>query len=40
MGGGEKPELIINGKRLDGRALDEMRPLKIEVGAVSYLLEH
>ena len=34
MGGGEKPQLIINGKRLDGRASDELRPLKIEVGAV------
>ncbi len=29
----EKPEkLIVDGKRLDGRAPDELRPLKIEVG--------
>lgn len=29
----EKPEkLIVNGKRLDGRAPDELRPLKIEAG--------
>jgi exosome complex component RRP41 len=30
----EKPELIVNGKRTDGRAFDEMRPLKIEVGTL------
>ena len=29
MGGGEKPELIINGKRLDGRTSDQLRDLKI-----------
>ncbi|MGC8478528.1 MAG: exosome complex exonuclease Rrp41 [Candidatus Micrarchaeia archaeon] len=27
-----RPELIVNGKRLDGRAFDELRPLKIEAG--------
>lgn len=32
MGGGEKPQLIINGKRTDGRAFDELRSIKIEVG--------
>jgi exosome complex component RRP41 len=32
---GEKPEkFIVNGKRLDGRAVDEMRPVKMEVGAL------
>lgn len=31
----EKPEkLIVKGKRLDGRALDELRPIKIEVGVL------
>ncbi len=31
MGGGEKPQLIqADGKRNDGRALDELRPLSIE----------
>ncbi|MDE1768516.1 MAG: exosome complex exonuclease Rrp41 [Candidatus Micrarchaeota archaeon] len=34
MGGGEKPQLIINGKRLDGRMPDELRPIKIEVGTI------
>jgi len=34
MGGGEKPELIVNGKRLDGRAMDELRSIKIEVGTI------
>jgi exosome complex component RRP41 len=34
MGGGEKPELIINGKRLDGRTSDQLRSLRIEAGAV------
>ena len=28
----EKPELIVRGKRTDGRAFDELRPIKIEVG--------
>jgi exosome complex component RRP41 len=33
MGGGkDKPELIVNGKRTDGRAFDELRPIKIQVG--------
>ncbi len=30
MEGGEKPELIVNGKRLDGRDFGELRSLKIE----------
>lgn len=30
----EKPELIKNGKRTDGRTADELRPLKIEVGTL------
>jgi exosome complex component RRP41 len=34
MGGGEKPELIKNGKRLDGRMPDELRDIKIEVGPI------
>lgn len=34
MGGGEKPELIINGKRLDGRMPEEPRQIKIEVGVI------
>ncbi len=34
MGGGEKPELMINGKRLDGRMPGDARPLKIEAGVV------
>ncbi len=33
MGGGkDKPELIINGKRTDGRMPDELRKIKIEAG--------
>jgi exosome complex component RRP41 len=33
MGGGKnKPELIVGGKRTDGRAMDELRPIKIQVG--------
>jgi exosome complex component RRP41 len=32
---GEKPDkFIIDGKRLDGRAVDEMRPVKMEVGTL------
>ncbi|NYZ79408.1 exosome complex exonuclease Rrp41 [Candidatus Micrarchaeota archaeon] len=31
----EKPKLIIDGKRLDGRSLDEMRPLKIQAGVLN-----
>lgn len=34
MGGGEKPELIINGKRLDGRTPDQLRDIKIEVDVI------
>lgn len=29
-----KPELIVGGKRLDGRAFDELRPIKIEAGVL------
>ncbi len=29
-----RPELIVDGKRLDGRALDELRPLKIEASVL------
>jgi exosome complex component RRP41 len=33
MGGGkDKPELIVGGKRLDGRAFGELRSIKIEAG--------
>ncbi|VVB76646.1 Exosome complex component Rrp41 [uncultured archaeon] len=28
----EKPQLVTNGKRVDGRGLDELRPIKIEAG--------
>ncbi|MDE1761658.1 MAG: exosome complex exonuclease Rrp41 [Candidatus Micrarchaeota archaeon] len=35
MGGGaNKPELIVNGKRLDGRGFDELRPIKIVAGGL------
>lgn len=30
MEAGEKPELIVNGKRLDGRSFEELRSIKIE----------
>lgn len=30
----DKPELIVKGKRLDGRAMDELRPIKIEAGVL------
>lgn len=30
----EKPKLIVDGRRLDGRAPDELRPMKIEVGVL------
>ncbi|HDI02070.1 MAG TPA: exosome complex exonuclease Rrp41 [Ignisphaera sp.] len=30
----EKPQLIINGKRIDGRAPDELRPIRMEVGVL------
>ncbi len=29
-----KPELIVNGKRIDGRDFNELRPLKIEAGVL------
>ena len=29
-----KPELIVDGKRLDGRAFDQLRPLSIEAGVL------
>lgn len=32
MTGNEKKQLLIDGKRLDGRELDELRPIKIESG--------
>ena len=31
----EKPQLMIDGKRLDGRAVDELRPITIEVGTLN-----
>jgi exosome complex component RRP41 len=31
---GNKPQLIKDGKRMDGRAFDELRPLKIEAGVL------
>jgi exosome complex component RRP41 len=34
MGGSNKPELIKDGKRLDGRTPDMLRDIKIEVGVV------
>src|SRR5271170_936166 len=34
MGGSDKPELIINGKRLDGRMPEDLREIKIEVGTI------
>jgi len=30
----EKPQLIINGKRIDDRAPDELRPIRMEVGVL------
>lgn len=30
----DKPKLIINGKRVDGRGFSEMRPMKIEAGVL------
>jgi len=30
----EKPKLIVDGKRLDGRGFDELRPIKIEAGVL------
>ncbi|MHB1829954.1 MAG: exosome complex exonuclease Rrp41 [Candidatus Micrarchaeaceae archaeon] len=34
MSGSEKPELIINGKRLDGRTPNQLRSIKIETGVI------
>jgi len=34
MNSQEKPKLIIDGKRLDGRGFDELRPIKIESGVL------
>ncbi len=35
MGGGsDKPALIVDGKRLDGRALNELRPIKIKASVL------
>lgn len=31
----EEVKLIVNGKRLDGRAFDELRPIKIEAGVLN-----
>jgi len=30
----EKPQLIVNGRRIDGRAFDELRPIEMEVGVL------
>jgi len=34
MSSQEKPKLIVDGKRLDGRGFDELRPIKIEAGVL------
>ena len=34
MNSQEKPKLIIDGKRLDGRSFDELRPIRIEAGVL------
>jgi len=34
MNSQEKPKLIVDGKRLDGRGFDELRPIKIEAGVL------
>jgi len=34
MGNREEIKLIVDGKRLDGRAFDELRPIKIKVGVL------
>ncbi len=34
MGGENKPELIVNGKRLDGRMPDELRPIRIMTNVI------
>jgi len=31
----EKPQLIVGGKRIDGRAFSELRPIKIEAGVLN-----
>jgi len=31
----DKPELFVDGKRVDGRALDELRPVKVDAGVLS-----
>ncbi|MBI4399612.1 exosome complex exonuclease Rrp41 [Candidatus Micrarchaeota archaeon] len=31
----EKPQLLVNGKRIDGRALDEIREIKIQAGILN-----
>ncbi len=35
MAGSEKPQLIINGKRIDGRSPDDLRPIRIEIGVLN-----
>ena len=35
MGGHSDTPLIVNGKRIDGRALDELRPITIEAGVLN-----
>ena len=30
----EEKKLVMNGKRIDGRAIDEMRPVRIEAGVL------
>ncbi|VVC02957.1 Exosome complex component Rrp41 [Candidatus Burarchaeum australiense] len=35
VGGATTKELIVNGKRLDGRELDELRPIKIEAAVLN-----
>ncbi|MFP3278760.1 MAG: exosome complex exonuclease Rrp41 [Candidatus Micrarchaeota archaeon] len=34
MNSQEKPKLIVDGKRLDGRGFDELRPIRIEAGVL------
>lgn len=35
MSGNAKSPLIVDGKRLDGRAMDELRPMRIEAGVLN-----
>ncbi len=35
MSGTEKPKLIVDGKRLDGRSPDDLRPIRIETGVLN-----